>query len=67
MKKLIVLLLLSFCFINFNLAQTLCDIDPELQMLLNQKNNEPISINIILKSKIDVKYGGVYIDYGYYN
>ena len=55
MKKLIVLLLLSFCFINFNLAQTLCDIDPELQMLLNQKNNEPISINIILKSKIDVK------------
>ena len=55
MKKLIVLLLLSFCYINFNLAQTLCYIDPELQMLLNQKNNEPISINIILKSKIDVK------------
>ena len=54
MKKSIILLLLSFCFIGFNNAQNFCAIDPELQQLLEQKNDELIDVNIILKSQIDV-------------
>ena len=55
MKKLIVLLLLSFCIISSNYVKAQCDIDPELQEILKQKSDELISINIILKSQIDVK------------
>ena len=54
MKKIIILLLLSFCIGNIGLAQVLCDIDSELQQLIEQKNGDLISINIILKSQIDV-------------
>ena len=55
MKKIILLLLISFCLIKIDYAQNLCDIDPELQQLLNSKEDEFISVNIILKSQIDVK------------
>ncbi len=55
MKKIIAFLLFAFCIINVNHAQSRCDIDPELQRLLNQKSDELISINIILKSQLDVK------------
>ena len=55
MKKIILLLLISFCLIKVDYAQSLCDIDPELQQLLNSKEDEFISVNIILKSQIDVK------------
>ncbi len=55
MKKKIVLLLLSLCFIGLGYAQNLSVIDPELQQLLEQKSNELISINIIMKSHIDAK------------
>ncbi len=55
MKKSLVLLLLTFCIINFSQAQGTCDIDPELQQILNQKNDELINVNIILNSQIDVK------------
>ena len=54
MKKPIVLLLLLFCINIFNYAQNLCYIDPELQQLINQKSDDLISVNIILKSQIDV-------------
>ena len=55
MKKLLVLLLLTFCIINFSQAQGTCDIDPELQQILKQKSDELISVNIILKSQIDAQ------------
>ncbi len=54
MKKIIVLLLLSLCIVDSINAQNLKTIDNELQQLIAQKNNELISINIILKSQIDV-------------
>ena len=54
MKKIIVLLLLSLCIVGSINAQNLKTIDDELQQLIAQKNNELISINIILKSQIDV-------------
>ena len=54
MRKTIILLLLSLCIIKFGHTQITCDIDPELQKILGQKSNELISINIILKSQIDV-------------
>ena len=55
MKKLLVLLLLTFCIINLGQAQGTCDIDPELQQILKQKSDELISVNIILKSQIDAQ------------
>ena len=55
MRKIILLLLLSLCIANINYAQNVCDIDPELQQILAQKNDELISVNIILKSQLDVK------------
>ena len=54
MKKQIIFLLLSFCIINFCHAKNLCNIDPELQQIIKQRNNDFISINIILKSQVDV-------------
>lgn len=54
MKKLIALLLLSFCIINSNYVKAQCYIDPELQEILEQKSDELVSINIILKSQINV-------------
>ena len=54
MKKPIVLLLLLFCINIFSYTQNLCYIDPELQQLINQKSDDLISVNIILKSQIDV-------------
>ena len=53
MNKKIFFLLLFLCIINFSHAQNSCDIDPELQQLIKQRNNDFISINIILKSQID--------------
>lgn len=55
MKKIILLLLLFFCLANNDYAQDVCDIDSELQQILAQKNDELISVNIILKSQLDVK------------
>ncbi len=55
MRKIIVLLLLSFCLTGFNFAQNNNSIDPELQQLIKQRNDNFININIILKSQIDVK------------
>lgn len=53
MKKLIALLLLSFCIINSDYVNAQCYIDPELQEIMEQKSDELVSINIILKSQID--------------
>ena len=52
MKKLTLtlLIILSFCGLGF--AQN--TIEPELQEALNQKGDEMININIILKSQIDI-------------
>ena len=54
MKKLITFLLFSFCIISISLSQNTCDIDPELQHILNQKSDELISVNILFKSQIDI-------------
>lgn len=53
MKKSILLLLLTLFSLNLIYAQT-NTIEPELQEALNQKGDEMISINIILKSQADV-------------
>ena len=53
MKKLIALLLLSFCIINSNYVNAQCYIDPELQEIIEQKSDELVSINIMLKSQLD--------------
>ena len=55
MKKVIIFLLLIFCLVDYNNAQGLCEIDPDLQQLMDQKNDDLISVNIIFKSQIDVK------------
>lgn len=55
MRKTIILLLISFCIINFCHAQKQCRIDPELQQILKQKDNELISVNIILKKQIEAE------------
>ena len=54
MKKNILLLLLTLFSLNLIYAQT-STIEPELQEVLNQKSDEMISINIILKSQADVQ------------
>ena len=54
MRKIIVSLLLAFCIISTGFAQNLSKIDPELQQLINQKGDDLISVNIILKSQLDV-------------
>ena len=53
MKKNILLLLLTLFSLNLIYAQT-STIEPELQEALNQKGDEMISVNIILKSQADV-------------
>ncbi len=53
MKKSILLLLLTLFSLNLIYAQT-NTIEPELQEALNQKGDEMISVNIILKSQADV-------------
>ena len=53
MKKNILLLLLTLFSLNLIYAQT-NTIEPELQEVLNQKGDEMISVNIILKSQADV-------------
>ena len=54
MKKSILLLLLTLFSLNLIYAQT-NTIEPELQEVLNQKGDEMISVNIILKSQADVQ------------
>ena len=54
MKKSILLLLLTLFSLNLIYAQT-NTIEPELQEALNQKGDEMISVNIILKSQADVQ------------
>ena len=53
MKKNILLLLLTLFSLNLIYAQT-NTIEPELQEAINQKGDEMISVNIILKSQADV-------------
>ena len=55
MKKHLLLLILAIIFCDLGIAQYTNVIDPELQELINNRDNELISINIILKSQIDVK------------
>ena len=47
-------LLLSLLLCHFGFAQNHNVIEPELQEVLNQKGNEMISVNIILKSEINI-------------
>ena len=54
MKKNILLLLLTLFSFNLIYAQA-STIEPELQDVLNQKSDEMISVNIILKSQADVQ------------
>ena len=53
MKKYL-LLLLSLLICHFGFAQNHNVIEPELQEVLNQKDNDMISVNIILKSEINI-------------
>ncbi len=51
MRKLVFTLLVIFSFCNLALAQS--TIEPRLQEILNQKGDEMISVNIILKSQMN--------------
>ena len=51
-RNLLLLLLLLVC--QFGFAQKYNVIDPELQEVLSQKGNDMISVNIILKSEINI-------------
>ena len=53
MKRIFILVLLSFCFINLGFAQRSGVIDPELYDLMNSRSNDKISVNIVLKKQID--------------
>ena len=53
MRKLFLILSLVFTFFKTCLSQDV--IDPELQKILNERNNEMIEINIIFKSQIDIE------------
>ena len=53
MRKLIFTLLVILSFCNLGLAQNI--IEPRLHEILNQKGDEMISINIILKSQMNFK------------
>ena len=50
MRKLVFTLLVILSFCNLALAQS--TIEPRLQEILNQKGDEMISVNIILKSQM---------------
>lgn len=52
MRKLLFALLVIISFSNFGVAQV---INPELQNVMNQKTDEMISVNIILKSQMNLK------------
>ena len=54
MKRIFILVLLSFCFVNLGFAQQKNTIDSELYALMNSRSSDKISINIILKKPIDV-------------
>ena len=51
MRKLVFTLLVILSFCNLALAQN--TIEPRLQEVLNQKGDEMISVNIILKSQMN--------------
>ena len=53
MKRIFILVLLSFCFINLGFAQRSGVIDPELYDLMNSRSSDKISVNIVLKKQID--------------
>ena len=53
MKKNILFLLVTLFSFNFINAQNVNTIEPKLQEVLNQKSDEMISVNIILKSQIE--------------
>ncbi len=53
MKKNILFLLVTLFSFNFINAQNVNAIEPKLQEVLNQKSDEMISVNIILKSQIE--------------
>ena len=53
MKRIFILVLLSFCFINLGFAQRSGVIDPELYDLMNSRSGDKISVNIVLKKQID--------------
>ena len=48
------LLLLSLLICQLGFAQNYNVIEPELQEVLSQKSDEMISVNIILKSEINI-------------
>ena len=52
MKKLVLSLLIIISFCSLAYAQK--TIEPELQNVMNKKNDDMISVNIILKSNIDM-------------
>ncbi len=53
MKRIFVLVLLSFSLINLAFAQQMSVIDPELYTLMNSKSGDKINVNIILKEQFD--------------
>ena len=53
MKRIFILALLSFCFVNLGFAQRSGVIDPELYDLMNSRSSDKISVNIVLKKQID--------------
>ncbi len=55
MKKVIFTLFLAFVLCGISSAQTFNAIEPELQKILEQKNNELIDIQIYFKSKVNSK------------
>lgn len=54
MKKILLLLLTSFLFCNISEAQNANVIEPELQEVLNQKGDEAVRVNIILKEEMNI-------------
>ena len=54
MKKHLFLLIASLLLCNYVFSQNMNAIEPELQMVLDEKDNEMIRVNIILKSQINV-------------
>lgn len=55
MKKVIFTLFLAFVLCGISSAQTFNAIEPELQKILEQKNNELIDIQVYFKSKVNSK------------
>ena len=54
MKKIIFALFLFLSFTELVFTQNICSLDPELQHFMKQKSGELVSVNIILRSQIDV-------------